>query len=180
MTHAQDTTLTIRAQRTDDQDELFLLLTNEAALLDSVEIPYMTEEAFRDRFSNPPAGTHVLIAESVLPSARRRIVGAAWLHVRRYRTRHVARLTRLCLPQVRRGDGEARLIEAALALADDWLGLRRVELVVFADDPDAETFYGRFGFEREALMRHYAVRRGIYADAWLLTRLHRPGQAVQP
>lgn len=58
----QDSTLTIRAQRSDDQDELFLLLTNEAVLLDSVEIPYITEESFRDRFSNPPADTHVLIA----------------------------------------------------------------------------------------------------------------------
>ena len=101
---AQESTLTIRAQRSDDQDELFLLLTNEAALLDSVELPYMTEESFRDRFSNPHADTHVLIAESVLPSARRRIVGAAWLHVFTNRLRHTARLTLLCLPQHRHGD----------------------------------------------------------------------------
>lgn len=176
----QESSFTIRAQRTDDQDELFLLLTNEAALLDSVEVPYMTEESFRDRFGNPPAGTHVLIAESVLPSARRRIVGAAWLQAHGNRVRHTARLTLLCLPQIRRGDGERRLLESALALADDWLGLRRVELVVYADDPEAEAFYAQLGFEREALMRRYALRRGVYAAAWLLTRLHAPGQEAQP
>lgn len=177
---AQESTLTIRAQRSDDQDELFLLLTNEAALLDSVELPYMTEESFRDRFSNPHADTHVLIAESVLPSARRRIVGAAWLHVFTNRLRHTARLTLLCLPQHRHGDGESRLLDATLALADNWLGLRRVELVAFADDGEAEAFYGRFGFEREAVMRRFAVRSGVYADAWLLARIHTPGQESQP
>jgi putative acetyltransferase len=174
-----DSTFTIRAQRSDDQDELFLLLTHEAALLDSVELPYMTEEGFRDRFSNPPADTHVLIAESVLPSARRRIVGAAWLHTQTNRLRHSARLTLLCLPQYRRGDGESRLLEAALALADDWLGLRRVELVVYAGDPDIETYYAGFGFEREATMRRYAVRQGAYANAWLLARLHTPDREAR-
>lgn len=175
----QDSTLTIRAQRSDDQDELFLLLTNEAVLLDSVEIPYMTEESFRDRFSNPPADVHVLIAESVLPSARRRVIGAAWLHTQTNRLRHTARLTLLCLPQARRRDGESRLLEAALALADDWLGLRRVELVIYAGDPDAEVYYAGFGFEREAVMRRYAVRSGVYADAWLLARRHAPDQETQ-
>lgn len=177
---ADDSTFTVRAQRTDDQDELFLLLTNEAALLDSVEAPYMTEESFRDRFTNPPAGTYVLVTESVLPSARHRIVGVAWLQVYGNRLRHTARLTRLCLPQIRRGDGERRLLKAALALADEWLGLRRVELVVYASDAADEAFYGGFGFEREAVMRRYAVRQGICADAWLLARLHTPGQETQP
>lgn len=180
VTMAQDSTITIRAQRTDDQDELFLLLTNEAALLDSVEIPYMTEESFRDRFGNPPTGTHVLIAESVLPSARRRIIGASWLQVYTNRMRHTARLTLVCLPQARRGDGERRLLEAALALADEWLGLRRVELVIFASDPADETFYAQFGFEREAVMRRYAVRQGAYADAWLLARRYVLKQEAQP
>lgn len=177
---AQDSTFTIRAQRTDDQDELYLLLTNEAALLESVEVPYMTEESFRDRFTNPPADTHVLIAESVLPSARRRIVGAAWLRTQANRRRHSARLSLLCLPQHRRGDGETRLLAAALALADDWLGLRRIELVVFAGDTGDEAYYGGFGFAREAVMRRYAVRRGVTADALLLARLHVPGQEAQP
>jgi len=178
---AHDSTLTIRAQRTDDQDELFLLFTNEAALLDSVELPYMTEESFRDRFGNPPADTHVLIAESVLPSARRRIVGAAWLRTQaNRRLQHSARLSLLCAPQYRRSEAESRLLEAALVLADDWLGLRRVELVVFADDSDAEALYTRFGFEREAVMRRYAVRQGTCADAWLLARLRAPEQEAQP
>lgn len=176
---AQDSTFTIRAQRTDDQDELFLLLTNETALLDSVEVPYMTEESFRDRYTNPPPDTHVLIAESVLPSARRRIVGAAWLQTYTRRLRHTARLTLLCLPQYQRGDAETRLLDAALALADNWLGLRRVELVIYADDPEGEAFYGRFGFEHEAVMRRYAVRQGALADAWLLARLHVSGQEAQ-
>lgn len=177
---AQESTITIRAQRTDDQDELFLLLTNEAALLNSVEVPYMTEESFRDRFTNPPADTHVLIAESVLPSARRRIVGAAWLQTQKNRRRHSAQLTLLCLPQHRHGDAERHLLDAALKLADDWLGLRRVELIIFADDAEAEAFYGSFGFEREAVLRRFAMRRGVYADAWLMARLHTPGQEKQP
>jgi putative acetyltransferase len=66
-----------------------------------------------------------------------------------------------------------RLMAAALAVADDWMNLRRVELTVFADNEAAVRLYERFGFEREGQLRDYAVRDGTYVDALTMARLRR-------
>jgi putative acetyltransferase len=50
------------------------------------------------------------------------------------------------------GIGSA-LTAAALDLADNWLGLMRVELEVFADNPTAIHIYEKFGFEIEGTRR---------------------------
>ncbi len=67
----------------------------------------------------------------------------------------------------------SRLMQAALAVADDWMNLRRVELTVFADNEAALKLYAKFGFEREGLLRDYAVRDGAYVDALTMARLRR-------
>lgn len=67
----------------------------------------------------------------------------------------------------------SRLMQAALAVADDWMNLRRVELTVFADNEAALKLYTKFGFEREGLLRDYAVRDGAYVDALTMARLRR-------
>ncbi len=67
----------------------------------------------------------------------------------------------------------SRLMQAALAVADDWMNLRRVELTVFADNEAAVKLYAKFGFEREGLLRDCAVRDGAYVDALTMARLRR-------
>ena len=78
-------------------------------------------------------------------------------------------------PDYADSDAAAPLLEAVLDLSDTWLGLRRLETTVFADDTAASALYQRGGFEHEATLRRYAFRQGAWADAWLLARLHRPG-----
>lgn len=68
----------------------------------------------------------------------------------------------------------AQLMAAALAVADDWMNLRRVELTVFADNEAAIGLYERFGFDVEGRLRDYAVRDGAYVDALSMARLRRP------
>jgi len=69
-----------------------------------------------------------------------------------------------------RGVGGA-LLDAALDLADRWLGARRVELEVFCDNPRAKGLYLGRGFEIEGLRRALALRDGGYADALVMGRL---------
>ena len=69
-----------------------------------------------------------------------------------------------------RGMGTA-LMRAALDLADDWLGLTRVELVVYADNAPGVALYEKFGFEVEGTHRRYAFRDGGYVDAYAMARL---------
>jgi putative acetyltransferase len=51
-----------------------------------------------------------------------------------------------------KGVGSA-LMRAALDLADNWLGLRRLELNVHADNERAIALYRKFGFEIEGTHR---------------------------
>jgi len=164
-------TLTIRGLRADDWTALYPLYCNEAVLLHTSDLPYISEESFRERVNNPPAGVHTLVAELMLPSGRERVVGAAWLKVSEHRQRHLARLVIIIQPELRGGEIEAGLLRATLALADNWLALRRVETVVFPPDDAHVTLLQQHGFVHEATMRRYVVRDGEYADAWLLARL---------
>jgi putative acetyltransferase len=71
---------------------------------------------------------------------------------------------------VGRGIGSA-LIKAALDVADNWLGLRRVELTVFTDNDSAIRLYEKHGFATEGLFKEFAFRDGRYVDAYSMARL---------
>ncbi len=70
-------------------------------------------------------------------------------------------------------------MDAALSLADQWLGLQRIEVTVYDDDESAVSFYEQYGFEREALMPRFAFRAGQYSAAYLLARRRVPTPAVE-
>jgi L-phenylalanine/L-methionine N-acetyltransferase len=73
----------------------------------------------------------------------------------------------------RHGVGSALTAEL-LDLTDNWLGLRRVELDVFADNAAAIALYRKYGFEVEALQRGAALRDGVLIDCYLMARLREP------
>jgi putative acetyltransferase len=164
-------TVTIRGQRSDDWEYLYVLLNEKEIIQDSIDdLPYVPEETFRERVNAPASNTHTLIAEAAQPSGRKRIVGVAWLHVQTRRRWHIGKLNLIVHPDYRGSDAENSLLEAALNMTDNWLGLRRTEVIVYADDETALTFYEQHGFEREAVMRRFAFRVGTYSDACLLVR----------
>ena len=69
-----------------------------------------------------------------------------------------------------KGFGSA-LRQPALDLADNWLGLRRLELNVYTDNARAIALYRRFGFEVEGTHRADALRDGTYVDSFSMARL---------
>ncbi|WP_144142763.1 GNAT family N-acetyltransferase [Paraburkholderia sp. BCC1884] len=69
-----------------------------------------------------------------------------------------------------RGVGTA-LMQALTGSADGSLGLRRIELTVFADNVPAIALYRKFGFVEEGRSRAYAMRDGVLADALHMARL---------
>ncbi|MBN2304321.1 MAG: GNAT family N-acetyltransferase [Anaerolineae bacterium] len=165
------TSLTIRGQQGDDWDQLFALLNTSGVFPRSLHIPYMNESTLRDRYSTPSANTHTLIAETGVPSGRKRIVGVAWLSIMRTRRRHTARLDLVVHPDYAANGTMPNLLQAALDLADNWLGLRRMDVVVHASDGAAIALYEQYGFESEAALRRYAFGMGAYQDGVLLARL---------
>ena len=69
-----------------------------------------------------------------------------------------------------RGVGTA-LMQAMIELADNWLGLRRIELEVWTDNASAVHLYEKFGFVIEGTARQYAHRAGTLVDAYYMARL---------
>jgi L-phenylalanine/L-methionine N-acetyltransferase len=88
------------------------------------------------------------------------------------RHRHVGEINLVAVHPgcTRRGVGRA-LLESAIDLADEWLDLRRLSLVVFADNSVAIDLYRGHGFITEGTMAQYGFRRGTYVDAILMARL---------
>ncbi|MDO5632190.1 MAG: GNAT family N-acetyltransferase [Paracoccus sp. (in: a-proteobacteria)] len=70
----------------------------------------------------------------------------------------------------RRGVGDA-LLTALRAQARDWLGIRRLELEVFADNAPAIALYEKHGFQTEGRMRAHALRGGELIDTLVMARL---------
>jgi L-phenylalanine/L-methionine N-acetyltransferase len=56
-------------------------------------------------------------------------------------------------------------------LADNWLGLHRIELTVYVDNAPAIHLYEKFGFVIEGTARAFALRGGEYVDAHTMARL---------
>jgi L-phenylalanine/L-methionine N-acetyltransferase len=65
-----------------------------------------------------------------------------------------------------------QLMTALIDWADNWAGVLRIELTVFADNAKAIALYQRHGFVQEGFMRAYALRDGVYADTLAMARLH--------
>jgi putative acetyltransferase len=71
---------------------------------------------------------------------------------------------------VNQGIGRA-LMERLLDLADNWLGLKRVELDVMADNAPAIHLYESLGFEREGIKRAAMFRGGVFVDLLVMGRV---------
>ncbi|QDG78366.1 GNAT family N-acetyltransferase [Labrenzia sp. PHM005] len=71
-----------------------------------------------------------------------------------------------------RGIGQALLAEL-LAIADDWMDVRRMELTVIADNAAAVRLYEKAGFMIEGTLKAYVYRDGEYVDAYAMARLRK-------
>lgn len=69
-----------------------------------------------------------------------------------------------------RGVGSA-LLHALTDYADNAVGLRRIELSVFADNLPAISLYLKAGFVEEGRSRGYAMRDGVLADVLHMARI---------
>ena len=72
----------------------------------------------------------------------------------------------------------SRLLGALLDVADNWMNLRRVELMVYTDNEPAIALYRKHGFEVEGELRDYAVRDGRHVNAYAMARVARRRPAL--
>jgi putative acetyltransferase len=156
----------IRAAELSDAEALFDIYNCPKVIAQTLQIPWRSLEMRRERLK-PQPDMHRLVAVidgrvvgelglHVYPGPRRRDVGAIGMAV--HDDFH------------NRGVGSA-LMTAMIELADGWLGLRRIELEVYTDNPGGIHLYEKFGFVIEGTARQFARRAGGFVDAHHMARL---------
>lgn len=157
----------IRAREPRDTEAIAAIAACPGVIAGTLQLPLRSVEAQRERFAQQSPDMHGLVAE-----ADGQVIGTLGLHVATNpRRRHSASLGMFVHDDYRgRGAGGA-LLASALDLADNWLGLRRIELEVYTDNAPAIHLYKKFGFVVEGTARQFALRGGVYIDAHTMARL---------
>jgi putative acetyltransferase len=157
----------IRAQEPEDIETIAEISMCPSVVADTLQLPFRSLAERRARLAQPEEGVHRLVAEG-----DGRVVGTLGLHVEpNPRRRHAGSLG-MAVHDAFQGQGVgSALLAAAINLADNWLGLRRLELHVYPDNAVAIHLYEKFGFVVEGTARDFALRNGVFVDALMMARL---------
>ena len=157
----------VRAREPHDVEAINAIMTCPGVIAGTLQLPYRSVEERRERYGQHHPETHSLVAE-----LDGRVVGLLGLHTETMaRRRHCAGIGMGVHDDAQgRGVGSA-LMRAMLDLADNWLGLQRIELTVYTDNAPAIHLYQKFGFTIEGTARKYALRCGHLVDAHHMARL---------
>lgn len=159
----------VRAFELRDSEDVVELFLAPRCVAGTLQVPHQSRDDIRKKLANPPAAMHRLVAEE--PKSGR-VVGLIGLTRHEGRRSHVGDLGMFVHDDFQgRGVGK-QLLAACIELADDWLGLERLELTVFVDNAAAIRLYETHGFQLEGTHRAYARRQGEYVDAHCMARLH--------
>ena len=170
----------IRAAEPDDASSLSALIGSDGVFEGTSQLPMMPIASRVERYSKvDPSG--LLLVACATVHEQQQIVGTIGLHLVQpgLRRAHVRGLG-IAVAKDWQGQGVGQhLVEAALHWADNWAGVLRIELTVLTDNLRAVALYERNGFVREGVMRAHILRDGVYADTYLMARLH-PRQPQLP
>ena len=157
----------VRAREPRDVEALTAIFACPGVIAGTLQLPFRSVEVRREWLARQDPLVHGLVAE-----LDGRVVGSLTLRVEANpRRRHTGGIG-MGVHDDYQGQGVgSALMTAALNLADNWLGLERMELTVFVDNARALALYKKFGFEIEGTARRFAWRNGEYVDAHTMARL---------
>ncbi|MDQ6674399.1 MAG: GNAT family N-acetyltransferase [Chloroflexota bacterium] len=157
----------IRAPEPADAEDLAQLFNCPGVVAGTLQLPWRSVEHRRERLAQHSPDRHPLVAV-----VEGRVVGTLSLQIQQSaRRRHCAEIG-MAVHDDYQGQGiGSALMTAMLDLADNWLGLRRIELIVYTDNAPAVRLYQKFGFVVEGTARQFALRNGSYLDAHYMARL---------
>lgn len=160
--------VTVRHVEPEDFEALHGIFSGSKAVCQTMQLPLPSKEAWRKKLAEPSEGLFSLVA-----TVDGEVVGSIALMTNptRWRTRHVGSIGTAVRDDWQGKGIGSRLMDAVLDLADNWLGLTRVELNVYTDNEAAVALYEKFGFEIEGTHRRHAFRNGEYVDAYSMARI---------
>jgi putative acetyltransferase len=161
------TDIQIRAAEESDADAIHAIMICPRVMANTLQLPWRPQEWHREWLRRIQAHGHLLVAV-----VEGRVVGNIGLEIARApRRRDVGSIGMSVHDDYQnRGIGTALMV-AVIQLADDWLGLRRLELEVWTDNLAAIHLYEKFGFVIEGTARQFARRAGDFVDAHHMARL---------
>jgi putative acetyltransferase len=158
--------LLLRAASPADAEAILEMINLPGFRRGTLRLPFHSLEEVRQRLDAKPDTVTRIVA--VLDG---KVVGEAGLYRHSGRKAHSAAVAiGIHDDFAGRGIGTA-LLGALVDLADNWLGLARLELSVFVDNAPALALYKRFGFEIEGTRRADAFRDGAFVDSYEMARL---------
>ncbi len=161
----------IRPVLSDDAEDIWELRRMSGVLENIMAIPSETLETNISRLENIEKSRHQMAAVVPLDDGGEKCIGTAGLTVLSGRRRHVGEIG-IMVSADYHGMGVGRaLMESLVDIADNWLGLVRLELTVFCDNARAVEMYKTLGFEIEGTMKKAAVKNGKYADMYMMGRI---------
>jgi putative acetyltransferase len=156
----------IRGASRDDARAVWEIATCPRVIYGTLQLPHESLDVWVQRLAESRPDFRRLVAE-----VDGRVVGLLGLEVGRGRAAHSASIGMMVHDDYQgRGVGTA-LLAAAIDLAERWLGIRRLELDVYADNEPALRLYRKMGFEEEGRKRRCALRDGEWIDDITMARL---------
>ena len=158
----------IRRADVADAPALQALFSCPSVVRNSLQLPFPSLSHWQTRLAELPDSTHALVA---CDDDNQAIGYGALMQPPQKRRAHTGSLA-LVVHEDWQGKGVGRqLLGALLEYADNWLGLTRLELHVYADNERAIVLYRQLGFEEEGRLRADSFRDGAYVDGLLMARL---------
>jgi putative acetyltransferase len=151
----------------EDVEAVHEIFSSPSVIHGTMRLPFAALDYTRQRLA-PSEGAIRLVA-----LIEEEIAGFAELitypHVPRHR--HVGELNMICVHEDMQGKGIGRvLMEAIVDLADQWLQLTKLSLIVWEGNDNAIRLYEQFGFVIEGTMTDYVFREGDYIHAHMMGR----------
>ncbi|WP_215779715.1 GNAT family N-acetyltransferase [Paludibacterium sp. B53371] len=162
-------TLQLRTVRPADAADLAALYASDGVLAGTLQLPHGSVEGWHRRLQAIPPAIHILVAEQA-GQVIGQVIGQVVLEVQAAPRQHTGMLV-LAVAPAWQGQGIGRrLLQAAIELADETLGLRRLELAVNDDNLPALALYQQCGFQCEATCPGFAFSQGRYVQALRMAR----------
>jgi L-phenylalanine/L-methionine N-acetyltransferase len=161
----------IRAVAERDHEAIHQILTSPHVLAGTMRLPYAGLHQTKERLS-PRLGTYQVVAVTQVDDERVIGFGELITEPEHPRHSHVGDLNMVATRADSVGQGVGRkLAESLIDLAENWLNIRRLSLIVFSDNQPAIRLYESLGFEVEGTMRRFGYGNGAWMDAIMMGRL---------
>lgn len=157
----------IRTLELADLPQLQALYAEPEALRNTLVLPFQSLEHWQSKLGKPAEGFMAIVAVE-----GDEVMGQLSLTVLQHpRRRHVATFGMgVKASATGRGIGSA-LVQAAIAHAEQWANVSRIEIEVYTDNAPAIALYRKHGFAIEGTASRYAFRDGAYVDVHFMSRL---------